>query len=256
MAMHTSRTLRRSLSTCVALALCVAADGAQAANSAGADLSGIWVRTDEAGSGSFGGTLARVPTAELKPAARAEVEKERQRQKEEEEKLLKAENGVYRTPARCGNPSITFMMQHSGGIDIVQDKDEVLVISEAPGTQHIYLDGRPHPSLALWQPNGTGHSVGRWEGNTLLVSTVGMVAGGGIPGGGRKRPETELVQRFQLRDATHLVVTFIWNDDALYVRPHSYDFTYEKQPDDSYSFESWCDVTDPAQGQSIVIPPK
>jgi hypothetical protein len=229
---------------------------ALAQSSAATNLSGIWVRTDEAGSGTFGGTLERLPTAELKPAAKAAVEQEQARRKEEEAKLMKAVNGVYRTPARCSTPSITFMMQHSGGIDIVQDKDEILIIAEEPTTQHIYMDGRAHPSAANWRPNGTGHSIGHWENGTLVVDTVGMVAGGGIPGGGRKRPETKLTERFRLRDPTHLVVTFTWEDDELYVRPHTYEFTYEKQPADSYSFESWCDVTDPLQGQSIVVPPK
>lgn len=238
----------------------VAQSGQAAAQSAGQhpNLSGIWVRTDEVGSGSFGGMLDRLAKAELKPAAKAAAEQEAARQKEEEAKLLKSENGVYKTPARCAKPGIVFMMQHSGGLDIVQDKDEILVIAEEPSTQHIYMDGRPHPSPANWQPSGTGHSIGRWDGSTLVVDTIGMDGGGtgGIPGGGRKGPKTQLVQRFTLRDPTHLVVTFTWNDDEIYVRPHSYEFTYEKQPSDSYSFESWCDVTDPLQGQSIVIPPK
>jgi hypothetical protein len=65
-----------------------------------------------------------------------------------------------------------------------------------------------------------------------------------------------LVERFILRDAQHLIVRFTWNDPAIYVKPHSYVFTYEKQPADSYAYESWCDVTDPLQGQSIVVPPQ
>ena len=78
----------------------------------------------------------------------------------------------------------------------------------------------------------------------------------GIPAGGRKGPATELVERFSLRDPQHLIVRFTWNDPAIYRSPHSYVFTYEKQPADSYAFESWCDVTDPLQGQSIVVPPQ
>jgi len=35
----------------------------------------------------------------------------------------------------------------------------------------IYMDGRAHP--ADWQPTNYGHSVGHWEGNTLVVDTVG-----------------------------------------------------------------------------------
>lgn len=250
--MQNSRSLKRPLmavAACLAL-YCQLAVGQAVATS---NLSGIWVRTDEAGSGSFGGTLERLPKAELLPAARVALAAEEARRKEEEAKLSQSENGVYRTPARCSNPSITFMMQHSGGLHIIQGNEEVLIVAEEPSTQHIYMDGRSHPPAANWRPNGTGHSIGRWEAGSLVVDTVGMV-GGTVPGGGIKRPETQLIQRFTLRDSTHLVVSFSWIDTVLYSRPHSYEFTYEKQPDDSYAFESWCDVTDPRQGQSIVLP--
>ena len=36
----------------------------------------------------------------------------------------------------------------------------------------IYMDGREHPSD--WQNTYYGHSVGRWEGNTLVVDSVGF----------------------------------------------------------------------------------
>jgi hypothetical protein len=35
----------------------------------------------------------------------------------------------------------------------------------------VYMDGRPHPDDAL--PTWWGHSIGRWEGDTLVVDTVG-----------------------------------------------------------------------------------
>ena len=226
------------------------------AGAASVDLTGFWVRTDEAGSGNFDGMLANIPAAQLQPAtqeaARSEAAAKATADKQQEQKI----NGVYRVAVKCDNASITFMMQHSGAFDIVQNEQAVLVIPEHQGTQHIYLDGRPHPPLSDWQPSGAGHSIGHWEDGALVVSTVGMKAGGGIPAGGRKGPATELVERFQLRDPQHLIVRFTWNDPAIYTSPHSYVFTYEKQPTDSYAFESWCDVTDPLQGQSIVVPPQ
>ncbi len=36
----------------------------------------------------------------------------------------------------------------------------------------IYMDGRPHP--AKLRPTYFGHSIGRWEGDTLVVDTVGF----------------------------------------------------------------------------------
>lgn len=38
--------------------------------------------------------------------------------------------------------------------------------------RRIYIDGRPHPPEDQWLGTWFGHSVGRWEGDTLVVSTV------------------------------------------------------------------------------------
>jgi hypothetical protein len=38
--------------------------------------------------------------------------------------------------------------------------------------RRVYIDGRPHPPEEQWLGTWFGHSVGRWEGDTLVVSTV------------------------------------------------------------------------------------
>ena len=119
----------------------------------------------------------------------------------------------------------------------------------------IYMDGRPHPDLARFTPSMYGHSTGRYEGNALIVETVGLTAGT-VQGGGRRRPETRLIERFDLTpDGKRLTITYTWDDPLIYVRPHSYKYEFERLPEDSYAFETWCDSNDPLQKYSIV-PPK
>jgi hypothetical protein len=44
-----------------------------------------------------------------------------------------------------------------------------------PHTFHtIYMDGRPHPGGKDFLPTYYGHSIGRWDGDTLVVDTVGF----------------------------------------------------------------------------------
>jgi len=38
----------------------------------------------------------------------------------------------------------------------------------------IYMDGRPHPEGDDLKPTFLGHSIGRWEGDTLVVDSVGF----------------------------------------------------------------------------------
>lgn len=43
--------------------------------------------------------------------------------------------------------------------------------------RRIYTDGREHPDPDIFPADYMGHSIGHWEGDTLVVDTVGMIAG-------------------------------------------------------------------------------
>jgi hypothetical protein len=63
----------------------------------------------------------------------------------------------------------------------------------------IYTDGRPHPALQDLAPSYNGHSIGHWEGDTLVVDTVGMTddhhwVDEGVPAG----PKLHIIERIKL----------------------------------------------------------
>jgi len=59
---------------------------------------------------------------------------------------------------------------------IVQTPGLVLIIYEAnSGLRQIYTDGRQLPSAKDVQPWWYGYSVGKWEGDTLVVKTTGFI---------------------------------------------------------------------------------
>jgi len=57
--------------------------------------------------------------------------------------------------------------------EIIQNRDRIVFIFEGGGHvwREIHMDGRPHPEQL--NPTYFGHSTGRWEGDTLVVDTVG-----------------------------------------------------------------------------------
>jgi hypothetical protein len=63
-------------------------------------------------------------------------------------------------------------------MEIVQLPDQRRIIMIFEGGTHIwreiYMDGRPHPTGAALNPTFLGHSVGRWDGDTLVVDVVGF----------------------------------------------------------------------------------
>jgi hypothetical protein len=255
--MHeTSRMNRYMHPLLLSLAVTLSALPMVSAAAAGADLTGFWERRDTVGGGSFGGILEKLPKAVL---VQGFVIPEPPPPPPIQEKPNPEGVPYVVTSGRCftsANLGIPFMMTHSSPIDIVQTDAEILIVPELPGAQHIYLDGRGHPPAGLLASSGLGHSVGHWEGDTLVVHTVGMAAGGGIPGGGYRTPETELTQRFRLKQGgKQLEVQFTWADPKIFQQPHTFVLDYFRMPPETYALEEWCDSGDPLQRQSIV-PPK
>jgi len=224
------------------------------------DLSGGWLLLDSAGSGSFDGTAQRFPQAELTEAGRALTIRGDGRN-------VSPANGET-IPHQAGEPYIvnngactpegtggSAIDPNSTAIFLLQSKDEVLMVREGPGGRRIYMDGRGHPDPTRLAPSLYGHSTGHYETGALVVETVGLPVGA-VQGGGRRRPETRLLERFELKpDKDHLTITYTWDDPELYARPHTYQYFFERLPPGSYAFETWCDSSDPLQRQSIV-PPK
>jgi hypothetical protein len=232
---------------------------AAAQQSAVPDLSGGWLRTDE-GSGSFDGTAAKQPPAALTDAGRAlRVQGDGRnvipanaaaRPANQAGEAYIVNSGAC-TPEGTGGSAIN---HNSTAMFILQSKDEVLMVREGPGGRRFHMDGRPHPDLARFTPSLYGHSTGRYEGNTLVVETIGLNVGN-VTGGGKRRPETRLTERFERSaDGKNLTITYTWDDPGLYVRPHTYKYEFEALPEDSYALETWCDSSDPLQRQSIVPP--
>ena len=96
----------------------------------------------------------------------------------------------------------------------------LLVLSEgsSPGVRQIFLDGRAHPADP--HPTWMGHSVGTWEGDTLVVDSVGFNDRGWLDAGGR--PQTErmhIVERFRRTDLGHMELEITIDDPGAYTRP-------------------------------------
>jgi hypothetical protein len=153
----------------------------------------------------------------------------------------------------CQVLAFPFFMTSSPPFDIVQTTDEILIIPEREGgLRHIYMDGKGHP--ADLQPSSNGDSIGHWEGDTLVIDTVGFRGFAGVPGGGRRGPNSHLTERYQMVDnGQRLVVSFSWDDPKIYTKPHTYELNYYKMPRRStYAFEDWCDSGDPKEYQSVL----
>src|SRR5215471_9586249 len=78
----------------------------------------------------------------------------------------------FSSSSSCLPSAIPNFLQDGGPYLIVQARDKIVMIDEAgPVVRHIYLNV-PHSQNV--KPSWTGESVGRYEGDTLVVDTIGI----------------------------------------------------------------------------------
>jgi hypothetical protein len=114
---------------------------------------------------------------------------------------------------------------------MIQTPQEIVQISEtADPTRQIYTDGR---SLSKDpDPRWMGYSVGKWEGNTLVVETNGLNDQGWLDGMGHPRSEAMLItERYHRRDFGHMDLEITFNDPTYYTRPFSIKAAVRLIPD-------------------------
>ena len=105
---------------------------------------------------------------------------------------------------------------------IVQTPGLILILYESQTTfRQIFMDGRKLPADA--QPAWYGYSVGRWEGDTLVVESSGFNDKTWLDGSGHPHSESmKLTERFTRRDAGHLDIEVTIDDPVTYTRPLTY----------------------------------
>jgi hypothetical protein len=80
-------------------------------------------------------------------------------------------------------------------IEIVQHPTRLVMVAELEmQVRRVYLDGRPHPDDFLTQ--GVGHSVGTWDGDTLVIDTA-LLSEWPLPPWPRTE-QTQIVERVYL----------------------------------------------------------
>jgi len=126
----------------------------------------------------------------------------------------------------------TWMLITHNAFEFAFTPGRVTILGEMDGNRlrRIYTDGRPHPPDP--DPTFHGHSIGRWEGSTLVVDTIGVLPevylavseAVGIPNNG----DLHVIERLHLTEPDVLrddleiiaprVLTAPWKTSRLYFR--------------------------------------
>jgi hypothetical protein len=122
---------------------------------------------------------------------------------------------------------------------IIQTPTEVLFLYEVETIfRQVFMDGRPHPEDP--RPTWLGYSVGKWDGDTLVIDTKGFNDLSWLDARGTGHSEDLRVEeRFHRRDYGHLDVTVTISDPQVFTKPFTIHFTEELLPDTDV-FEHVC----------------
>jgi len=127
--------------------------------------------------------------------------------------------------AHCLPVSVPFL-QFRGLSRIVQTPELIVVLHESPNSPHrsIFLDGRQLPKDP--SPTWLGYSVGHWEGDTLVVNSVGFNDQGWLDVGGNPQTESlRLTERFRRPDFGHVELDVTFEDPKSFTKPFSLHMT-------------------------------
>jgi len=177
------------------------------------DFAGIWNRVDPPGTNSDSSTFEDLP---MTPWAQKRYDMIRdgvegfQQGREDVDQL--------RWPY-CLPPGTPRAYLRPGPMEVVQSPIGVYMIFETNKlARQIYTDGRPHPDGA--PTTSMGHSIGRWDGDTLVVDTVGLDPLTWIDGLGHPHTDAlHIEERIRRISETQLEIQFRFDDPGAYTQP-------------------------------------
>jgi hypothetical protein len=123
-------------------------------------------------------------------------------------------------------------------VEIIATRKQVTVLMEMhQQVRRVHLDQAEHPARAFPQRNG--HSIGRWEGDTLVVDTAAIKA---IPFGSVPHSDrVHVVERIRAVDGGAALVNEVTiTDPVMYTRPVTVRQYYKAAPPGSRMLEYEC----------------
>jgi hypothetical protein len=148
-------------------------------------------------------------------------------------KARKAENSKDNPDAHCLPLGLMQLHMHPQPRKIVQTPGLVLILYEAQGgIRQIFTDGRTLPPASDVQPWWYGYSIGKWDGDTLVVETTGFrddvwldIDGSPLTGTGK------MTERMRRPNYGTLETEVTIEDPTVYTKPFTVRVNHRIMPD-------------------------
>jgi hypothetical protein len=181
------------------------------------------------------------PPAPTPLALKPEYDKPYKAKRAEEAEAAKRGEQLANPGAECIPYGVPTMMSIAiYPVEFIQTPKQVTIISEAfSEVRRVYLD-RPQAKLDDVAPGFYGRSVGHFDGDTLVVDTIGIkptVTLRGMP----HSPQIHVTERIRMvsPDILHDQITI--DDPVVLEKPYTYTTAYKRMPSDYEMVEFVCD---------------
>jgi len=142
-------------------------------------------------------------------------------------------------PAFCTPSPTPWVDSFPSPFKIVQTPKLTLMLVESDTDfRQIFMDGRKLPDDP--QPSWLGYSVGKWEGDSLVVDTVGLIPFSPLDIFGHPHSEAlRVTERFHRRDFGHMDLQVTIDDPKTYSKAFTYKINLLLLPDTDL-LENFC----------------
>ncbi len=154
---------------------------------------------------------------------------------------------------RCEPAGMPQMMTAPFAIQIMQDKDRIVLNAEVANLPRTILFRASHPGPDDLDPSWNGHSIARWQGKALIVDTIGFNDEEALDFNFDppvwRTPALHLGEVWSLEDGGKtLVDRMILDDPKTFTRPVTVTYRYARRPKDEALMEKVCEVDSKALG--------
>ena len=144
-------------------------------------------------------------------------------------RLERGESG-HDNLVKCLPDGMPGVLMHGLALQMLYSPGGVTMLVEDGEVRRIHTDGRAHPPLDELFTSPLGHSIGHWEGSTLVVDTVGIRTDAMLffTGGVNVTKTTHITERIYLKDKDTLRIDTTIEDPAIYTKPYSYPLEFQR----------------------------
>jgi hypothetical protein len=134
--------------------------------------------------------------------------------------------------SRCFPPGVPRIYLHRYPFEILQVKDRVLLFYEYDHfVRQVWTDGRKHPAEEELDHTWSGHSIGHWDGDTLVVDTVGLNDKTWLDNAGHPHSDAlHVVERMRRTAPDALQIDFTFEDPKAYTKPWTGRKVFRSKP--------------------------